>query len=146
MHFGLFSLMAQRDRGITARQLYQETVEQVKLAEAIGFDIAWFAEHHFSNYCLCPSPITMATCLAPQTTCIRLGTAVIVAPLYHPLRMLEDIGMLDVVQRTRRHRPGHRLPAIRIPQVRRLACGRARHVPGNAERAGTVPVRRSGPP
>jgi alkanesulfonate monooxygenase SsuD/methylene tetrahydromethanopterin reductase-like flavin-dependent oxidoreductase (luciferase family) len=97
MHFGLFSLMAQRDRGITARQLYQETVEQVKLAEAIGFDIAWFAEHHFSNYCLCPSPITMATCLAPQTTRIRLGTAVIVVPLYHPLRMLEDIGMLDVI-------------------------------------------------
>ena len=35
--------------------------------------------------------------LAPQTTRIRLGTAVIVAPLYHPLRMLEEIGMLDVV-------------------------------------------------
>jgi alkanesulfonate monooxygenase SsuD/methylene tetrahydromethanopterin reductase-like flavin-dependent oxidoreductase (luciferase family) len=101
MHFGLFSLMAQRDRGITARQLYQEMVEQVKLAEAIGFDIAWFAEHHFSNYCLCPSPITMATCLAPQTTRIRLGTAVIVAPLYHPLRMLEDIGMLDVISNGR---------------------------------------------
>ena len=49
MNFGLFSLMAQRDRAVTARRLYEETVEQVKLAEAIGFDIAWFAEHHFSN-------------------------------------------------------------------------------------------------
>ena len=97
MHFGLFSLMAQRDRAVTARQLYEEMVEQVKLAEAIGFDIAWFAEHHFSNYCLCPSPLAMAMALAPQTTRIRLGTAVIVAPLYHPLRMLEEIGMLDVV-------------------------------------------------
>jgi alkanesulfonate monooxygenase SsuD/methylene tetrahydromethanopterin reductase-like flavin-dependent oxidoreductase (luciferase family) len=101
MHFGLFSLMAQRDRAVTARRLYEETVEQVKLAEAIGFDIAWFAEHHFSNYCLCPSPITMATCLAPQTSRIRLGTAVVVAPLYHPLRMLEDLGMLDVVSNGR---------------------------------------------
>jgi alkanesulfonate monooxygenase SsuD/methylene tetrahydromethanopterin reductase-like flavin-dependent oxidoreductase (luciferase family) len=53
MHFGLFSLMAQRDRSVSPRQLYQEMVEQVKMAEQIGFDIAWFAEHHFSNYCLC---------------------------------------------------------------------------------------------
>ena len=97
MHFGLFSLMGQRDRATTARQIYRETMEQVKLAEAIGFEIAWFAEHHFSNYCLCPSPLAMAIALAPQTTRIRLGTAVIVAPLYHPLRMLEEIGMLDVI-------------------------------------------------
>jgi alkanesulfonate monooxygenase SsuD/methylene tetrahydromethanopterin reductase-like flavin-dependent oxidoreductase (luciferase family) len=101
MHFGLFSLMTQRDRGASARQLYQEMVEQVKMAEAIGFDIAWFAEHHFSNYCLCPSPLAMAIALAPQTTKIRLGTAVIVAPLYHPLRMLEEIGMLDVISNGR---------------------------------------------
>ena len=101
MHFGLFSLMTQRDRAVSARQLYEEMVEQVKLAEAIGFDIAWFAEHHFSNYCLCPSPLAMALALAPQTTRIRLGTAVIVAPLYHPLRMLEEIGMLDVVSNGR---------------------------------------------
>jgi len=97
MHFGLFSLMTQRDRAVSPRQLYQEMVEQVKMAEQIGFDIAWFAEHHFSNYCLCPSPLAMAIALAPQTTKIRLGTAVIVAPLYHPLRMLEEIGMLDVI-------------------------------------------------
>jgi alkanesulfonate monooxygenase SsuD/methylene tetrahydromethanopterin reductase-like flavin-dependent oxidoreductase (luciferase family) len=101
MHFGLFSLMTQRDRGASARQLYQEMVEQVKMAEQIGFDIAWFAEHHFSNYCLCPSPLAMAIALAPQTTKIRLGTAVIVAPLYHPLRMLEEIGMLDVISNGR---------------------------------------------
>ena len=101
MHFGLFSLMAQRDRSVSPRQLYQEMVEQVKMAEQIGFDIAWFAEHHFSNYCLCPSPLAMAIALAPQTTKIRLGTAVIVAPLYHPLRMLEEIGMLDVISNGR---------------------------------------------
>lgn len=101
MHFGLFSLMTQRDRAMSARQLYQEMVEQVKLAEAIGFDIAWFAEHHFSNYCLCPSPLAMAIALAPQTKRIRLGTAVIVVPLYHPLRMLEEISMLDVISNGR---------------------------------------------
>src|ERR1700739_630369 len=97
MQFGLISLMTQRDRAVSGRQLYREMVTKVKMAEAIGFDIAWFAEHHFSNYCLCPSPLAMALALAPQTMHIRLGTAVIVAPLYHPLRMLAEIGMLDVV-------------------------------------------------
>jgi len=97
MQFGLFSLMTQRDRATGARRIYDDMVEQVKLAEQIGFDIAWFAEHHFSNYSLSPSPLTLATCLAPQTSRIRLGTAVIVVPLYHPLRMLEDIAMLDVI-------------------------------------------------
>ena len=81
MQFGLFSLMTQRERGLGAREIYQNMVEHVKVAEQIGFDVAWFAEHHFSNYSLSPSPITLATCLAPQTSRIRLGTAVIVVPL-----------------------------------------------------------------
>jgi alkanesulfonate monooxygenase SsuD/methylene tetrahydromethanopterin reductase-like flavin-dependent oxidoreductase (luciferase family) len=97
MQFGLFSLMTQRDPAKPAREIFAEMIDQVRLAEAIGFDTAWFAEHHFSNYCLCPSPIVMATHLAALTTRIRLGTAVIVAPLYQPLRMLEDIAVLDIV-------------------------------------------------
>ena len=95
MHFGLFCLNPQRDRSKSPREIYAETTDQVRVAEQIGFDIAWFAEHHFSNYCLCPSPVTMATYMAGLTKRIRLGTAVIVAPLYQPLRMLEDIAVLD---------------------------------------------------
>jgi len=95
MHFGLFCLNPLRDPGKSPRELFAETTDQVRLAEEIGIDVAWFAEHHFSNYCLCPSPITMATYMAGLTKRIRLGTAVIVAPLYHPLRMLEDLAVLD---------------------------------------------------
>ena len=97
MHFGLFNLMTQRDRSLAPRQLYADTLEHVKLAEQMGFDTAWFAEHHFSNYCLCPSPLTMAIYAAPQTKRIRLGPAVVVAPLYQPLRILEEISMLDTL-------------------------------------------------
>ena len=92
MHFGLFSLMAQRDRAITARRLYEETVEQVKLAEAIGFDIAWFAEHHFPNYCLCPSPITMATCLGPCSTWVTAGGRFITRPTATARSSLDSSG------------------------------------------------------
>ena len=47
MHFGLFSLLQQRDRDKEPRQIYKEMVAQVKLAEEVGYEIAWFAEHHF---------------------------------------------------------------------------------------------------
>ncbi|MGH6679141.1 MAG: LLM class flavin-dependent oxidoreductase, partial [Bradyrhizobium sp.] len=95
MHFGLFCLNTQRDPHKKPREIYRETLEHVRLAEQAGFEIAWFAEHHFSNYCLCPSPLTMTTYAAGQTTRIKLGPAVIVVPLYEPIRMLEDIGVAD---------------------------------------------------
>lgn len=101
MRFGLFSLMTQRERTQTAREIYADTLEHVKLAEQMGFDTAWFAEHHFSNYCLCPSPLAMAMFMAAQTSRIRLGPAVVVAPLYQPLRLLEEIAMLDVLSNGR---------------------------------------------
>src|SRR5579859_702504 len=95
MHFGLFCLNTQRNPDKGPREIYRETIEHVQMAEEVGFEIAWFAEHHFSNYCLCPSPLAMANYLAPQTKKIHLGPAVIVAPLYQPLRMLEDLAVLD---------------------------------------------------
>ena len=97
MHFGLFNLMAQRDANKAPEEIYAETTQQVKLADELDYEIAWFAEHHFSNYCLCPSPLTMATYMAAHTRRIRLGPAVIVAPLYEPVRMLEDLSVLDVL-------------------------------------------------
>src|SRR6202048_342704 len=101
MEFGIFNLMGSRDPEKPTAEIFAEVAEQTRLADELGYAIAWFAEHHFSNYCLCPSPLAMAIALAPQTTKIRLGTAVIVAPLYHPLRMLEEIGMLDVISNGR---------------------------------------------
>lgn len=95
MHFGLFSLLQQRHRDKQPREIYREMVEQVKLAEDTGYEIAWFAEHHFSNYCVMPSPMSIIHYMAPQTSRIKLGPAVIVAPLYEPMRMIEDIAVAD---------------------------------------------------
>ena len=55
MHFGQFNLMGYRTPGAKAHALYVNAVEQVKAAEAAGFEVAWFAEHHFSNHCRCAS-------------------------------------------------------------------------------------------
>jgi alkanesulfonate monooxygenase SsuD/methylene tetrahydromethanopterin reductase-like flavin-dependent oxidoreductase (luciferase family) len=97
MHFGQFNLMGYRTPGAKAHELYDNAIEQVKAAEANGFEIAWFAEHHFSNYCVCPSPLLMLARLAGETARIRLGSAVVVAPLYQPVRLISEIGMVDAL-------------------------------------------------
>ena len=97
MKFGLFNLMTQRDSSVSPEAVVRDTVAMVQLADQAGFDIVWFAEHHFSNYSLCPSPLVMAAHCAGLTKRIRLGTAVLVLPLYNPMRMVQEIGLLDVV-------------------------------------------------
>ena len=97
MHFGQFNLMGYRTPGTKAHELYDNAIEKVKAAEANGFEIAWFAEHHFSNYCVCPSPLMMLARLAGETKRIKLGSAVVVTPLYNPLRLISEIGMVDAL-------------------------------------------------
>lgn len=95
MDFGQFNLMGYRTRGVPAHRLYDDAVAQVKAAEQAGFEISWFAEHHFSNYCVCPSPLMMIARLAGETRRIKLGSGVVVVPLYHPVRLISEIGMVD---------------------------------------------------
>ena len=93
MHLGYFGLMGYRQRGKPPHEVFREHIEQVIHADRLGFEIAWFAEHHFSNYCICPSPLIMAARCAGVTQHIRLGSAVVVTPLYDPARLLAEIGM-----------------------------------------------------
>ena len=95
MDFGYFGLMGYRERGTPPQRVFREHIEQVRHADQLGYEIAWFAEHHFSNYCICPSPLVMAARCAGVTTRIKLAPAVIVAPLYEPARVLAEIGMVD---------------------------------------------------
>lgn len=97
MDFGQFNLMGYREAGAPAERLYDSAVGQVKAAEEAGFAVAWFAEHHFSNYCVCPSPLMMIARLAGETRRIKLGSGVVVVPLYHPVRLISEIGMVDAL-------------------------------------------------
>jgi len=97
VQFGLFSLTTlAAPRGNTA-QLLTETRAEVQLADKLGFDIAWFAEHHFSNYSITTSPLLLVAHMAQATTRIRLGPAVIVLPFYEPLRLAEDVCLTDAL-------------------------------------------------
>ncbi|HUK58049.1 MAG TPA: LLM class flavin-dependent oxidoreductase [Stellaceae bacterium] len=101
MDFGIFNLMGARERTKAGSQVFAEVAEQTRLADELGYKIAWFAEHHFSNYCLCASPLMMVAHCAPLTKQIALGTAVVVLPLYQPVRLLAEIAMADAMSNGR---------------------------------------------
>lgn len=96
MKFGLFSLMTARERS-AGKQVLDDTKVLVRMAEELGFETAWFAEHHFSNYSMCVSPLMAIAQAASYTKQIKLGTGVLVLPLYHPVRMIEEMGLVDLM-------------------------------------------------
>jgi alkanesulfonate monooxygenase SsuD/methylene tetrahydromethanopterin reductase-like flavin-dependent oxidoreductase (luciferase family) len=60
-----------------------------------GYDAVWLAEHHFNTYSVCPSTTGMGMHIAARTKRLRIGTAVTLAALYHPLRLAEELALLD---------------------------------------------------
>lgn len=99
MKFGLFfTLDHYNNTGLTPEYHLQEVVEQVQAAEAMGFQTAWFTEQHFNALDgLCADPITLMAYLASKTSTIRIGSAVTLAALYHPVHLAEAFGLLDVL-------------------------------------------------
>jgi alkanesulfonate monooxygenase SsuD/methylene tetrahydromethanopterin reductase-like flavin-dependent oxidoreductase (luciferase family) len=122
MQFGLFNLMGLAERGgAAASGMLRATREMVRLAEAVGFDAAWFAEHHFSNFSVCPSPLLMTAHCAAVTERIRLGPAVLVLPFYDPRRLVEELAFVDAASGGRLtigfgtgHQP-HEFEAMGVP-------------------------------
>ncbi len=97
MDFGVFNLLQHRDRSWTSHQIIQDAMEHVQLAEELGFSRVWFAEHHFSNYSLCPSPLILCTQAAAITRRIRIGSAVLILPLHQPARLIAEIALVDAL-------------------------------------------------
>jgi alkanesulfonate monooxygenase SsuD/methylene tetrahydromethanopterin reductase-like flavin-dependent oxidoreductase (luciferase family) len=87
--------------GATDTQVFEEMVEQVQAAEALGYDAAWTTEHHFSQYGLASASLLVLTHLAARTSRIRLGTAIVIAPTRNPLQLAEEAATLDVFSRGR---------------------------------------------
>jgi alkanesulfonate monooxygenase SsuD/methylene tetrahydromethanopterin reductase-like flavin-dependent oxidoreductase (luciferase family) len=101
MEFGVFILAQQRGYHQTSQQVIENSIEQTVAAEQAGFNNAWYAEHHFNNYSLSPSPLMMVAHMAGKTKDIRLGTAVCILPLYQPARFLAEVGFVDTVSNGR---------------------------------------------
>jgi alkanesulfonate monooxygenase SsuD/methylene tetrahydromethanopterin reductase-like flavin-dependent oxidoreductase (luciferase family) len=94
MHVGLSTGFANHSKIDDTRFIREEMI-QCLLAEELGFDSVWITEHHFSDYSIAPSPLQYLTWLAGQTKHIRLGTQVVVVPWHDPVRLAEEIAVLD---------------------------------------------------
>jgi alkanesulfonate monooxygenase SsuD/methylene tetrahydromethanopterin reductase-like flavin-dependent oxidoreductase (luciferase family) len=96
LEFGTFLLM-QSPSADPPDAIYRRGVEITQAAEDLGFANMWLAEHHFSTYGYLSRPLTYALHLADRTRRIRVGTAVIVVPLHHPLVIAEEIATVDLL-------------------------------------------------
>jgi alkanesulfonate monooxygenase SsuD/methylene tetrahydromethanopterin reductase-like flavin-dependent oxidoreductase (luciferase family) len=100
MDIGTFLLM-QSPSARPSEEMYARAIEQAQAAESLGFRNVWLGEHHFSTYGYLSRPLQLASYLAAKTTRLRVGTAVIVVPLHHPLLIAEEVAMLDVLSNGR---------------------------------------------
>jgi len=93
MKFGVFDHMDWNGRSVSS--LYAERLHLVTLYEQLGFHAYHLTEHHATRLGMAPSPSVFLSAVAQRTTTLRLGTLVYLLPLHHPVRLLEEIGMLD---------------------------------------------------
>jgi alkanesulfonate monooxygenase SsuD/methylene tetrahydromethanopterin reductase-like flavin-dependent oxidoreductase (luciferase family) len=84
-----------RSRSFT--DLYAATLAQLRWAESIGIESAWFTEHHFTPDGYCPSPLVVAAAAANATSTMRLGTNLVLLPLHDPVRIAEDAATVSLL-------------------------------------------------
>lgn len=92
---GLFTGQLPEGSSRTFTQEYRETIELVRLAEALGFDSAWVSEHHGSSDGYLPSLLPMLAAMAATTERIDLGTGIVLTPFHDPIRLAEDAAVVD---------------------------------------------------
>ncbi len=100
MESGVFIEFPTRE-GMTDREAFAECFALVDAAEALGVNSVWLAEYHFSAISVLSSPITIASAIAARTQRIRIGLAVVLLPLAHPIHIAEDIATLDHISQGR---------------------------------------------
>ena len=98
--FGVFNFVQVRE-SVSPADLYAQNLDEAQAAEDLGFDVLWYAEHHFSTYCLLPSPNVFLGAVAARTQRVRLGNMVNVLPFHNPVRVAAEAAMLDQLSRGR---------------------------------------------
>lgn len=81
--------------------LYAQTLDQAERVDELGFHHIWLTEHHFVDDGYLPSPLTVSGALAARTQNVRIGQDVLLLPHYHPVRLAEDLAVLDNLSRGR---------------------------------------------
>ena len=82
-------------------QIISETMREAQLCDELGMDMLWLAEHHFDGICAYVDPVTFAAALAASTKQIHIGFAVAQMSLHHPIRMAEQMALIDNISKGR---------------------------------------------
>ena len=97
MKLGVLQFFSWPGRHGPLEEVYDRALERIEIMDKTGFDAVWLAEHHFTTFSVCPSVHMLGVMAAARTKRLRIGTAVSLAALYHPLRLAEEVALLDML-------------------------------------------------
>src|SRR5262245_33497857 len=95
MHVGMASVFQNPRKSRSDHEVYRQELRLADLAEPLGFESVWGVEHHFTDYTMCPDVLQFLTYVAGRTTHTQVGSMVVVLPWHDPLRVAEQVSMLD---------------------------------------------------
>ena len=95
MHVGSAVIFQNTGKHTSDQNVYQEDLRLAQLVEPLGFESVWTVEHHFTDYTMCPDPLQFLTYMAGCTSHVKLGSMVVVLPWHDPLRVAEQVSVLD---------------------------------------------------
>jgi flavin-dependent trigonelline monooxygenase, oxygenase component len=97
MKFSLFAHMERLGPEQSHAELYQEFIDLCEMADRGGMHAIWTGEHHGMDFTIAPNPFINIADLARRTKNVRLGTATVVAPFWHPIKLAGEAAMTDII-------------------------------------------------
>ena len=97
MKISLFAHMERTDNSVSHKDLYSNFLELCQMADNNGFSAVWVGEHHGMDFTIAPNPFSQLCDLANKTKNLRLGTATVVAPFWHPIKLVGEAAMVDII-------------------------------------------------
>jgi alkanesulfonate monooxygenase SsuD/methylene tetrahydromethanopterin reductase-like flavin-dependent oxidoreductase (luciferase family) len=101
MHVGMAAIFQNPDQTRSDLDVWRDDLRLALMAEGLGFESLWGVEHHFTDYTMCPDVLQYLTFLAGATQRVQLGSMVVVLPWHNPMRVAEQIAVLDHVSNGR---------------------------------------------
>jgi alkanesulfonate monooxygenase SsuD/methylene tetrahydromethanopterin reductase-like flavin-dependent oxidoreductase (luciferase family) len=95
MHVGMSAVFQNPLNERSDYEVYRSELRLAELAEPLGFESVWGVEHHFTDYTMCPDVLQFLTYMAGRTRRLQLGSMVVVLPWHDPMRVAEEVSMLD---------------------------------------------------
>ena len=95
MHVGMGTFFQNPGRARSDADVWRQGLDLATAAEPLGFDSVWSAEHHFTDYHMCPNVAQFLTWVASRTQRVQLGSMVMVLPWHDPVRLAEEVSVLD---------------------------------------------------